>query len=77
MQSLDNQSKTMVDIKTLLPIELGIRLHGSVLPENWKNDFINSCINNLIIRLDVFSEKFTEEIEKDKSTVREKVKFSK
>jgi len=64
MQSLDNQSKTMVDIKTLLPIELGIRLHGSVLPENWKNDFINSCINNLIIRLDVFSEKFTEEIEK-------------
>ena len=37
-------------------VELGIR-YMEVYYENWKNDFINSCINNS------FGYSFTEEIE--------------
>tara|TARA_B100001142_G_scaffold221360_1_gene219551 strand:- start:1147 stop:6846 length:5700 start_codon:yes stop_codon:yes gene_type:complete len=64
IQGLDKYSKTTKDIITLLPTELGIRLHGEILPEEWKTKFVISCVDNLIRRLDVFSDKFTEEIEK-------------
>jgi len=64
VESLGKHSKTMENITTLLPIELGMRLHGKILPKEWKTNFVNSCIDNLIRRLDVFSNKFTEDTEK-------------